>query len=102
MNFWEKLKVKWNVSSDKDMIIIFIVFAISGSLSVFISKPLLTFLNIQKDQMPVWKFWLFRIPIMFISYYIVLVFVGTLFGQFQFFKNFALKTLFRIIGKKNT
>ncbi len=91
----KRLKEKWNIESDFQLVIIFIVFAISGSLSMFISKPLLSIFGINKEAMSPWTFWPLRILIMFVSYYIVLVSVGTIFGQFKFFWGFTMKTFGR-------
>jgi len=43
-SIWEKLKVKWNVESDRRMIWIFVIFAITGSSISFVRKPVTEFL----------------------------------------------------------
>ncbi len=99
MNFINRLQEKWQIPTRKDMYIILLVFAISGSLSMFLSKPILTFFEIDRNKLGELKFWPLRILVMFVSYYIVLITVGTILGQHTFFKKFALKTIYRFVGK---
>lgn len=95
MNVLERLKIKWNITSNFQLSIIIVVFAISGSLSMFISEPLLKLFGIDKQSMSPFTFWPLRILIMFLSYYIVLVSVGTIFGQHKFFWSFTKGTFGR-------
>ena len=43
---FERLKAKWNINSNVQLIIIFIVFAITGSLSLQITKPILIYIGV--------------------------------------------------------
>ncbi len=95
-----KLKQKWNINSNFQLFIIFFVFAITGSLSLCVAKPLLSFLNIKQELLPAWIFWPLRIFIIFPIYQVLIVFIGALFGQFKFFWEFEKKILFRIGFKK--
>ena len=99
MRFLERLKEKWNIESNFQLVIILIVFAISGSLSMFLSKPLLNLLGVDQDVMNPYAFWPLRILIMFFSYYVVLISVGSIFGQHKFFIAFSKKTFGRFIGQ---
>ena len=45
----KRFKEKWNIDSNYQLVIIFIVFAITGSLSLFVSNPILEALSIQKN-----------------------------------------------------
>lgn len=98
----ERLKAKWGITSNLQLAVILIVFAISGSLSMFLSKPLLSVLGVEKEKLSLWVFWPVRIVVMFLSYYIVLVSVGTIFGQHRFFAAFAKKTFGRFMPKGNS
>mgnify|MGYP001316911919 FL=1 len=44
-------KEKWKLKSDFQLVIIFIVFAITGSGSLYISKPLMEFFSISPENM---------------------------------------------------
>ena len=45
-NFMNKLKERWNVTSNWQLVIIFIVFAITGSTAAYLSKPVTSALGI--------------------------------------------------------
>ena len=45
----KKLKDKWNITSNFQLIIILIVFAITGSLSLVVSEPILEILGIKSE-----------------------------------------------------
>tara|TARA_B100001057_G_scaffold450144_1_gene491941 strand:- start:238 stop:537 length:300 start_codon:yes stop_codon:yes gene_type:complete len=96
-NLKKFLKVKDNLQ----LTIIMIVFAITGSLTLFLSDYLLIILNITKESMNIYIFWFLRILIIFPVYQILLIIIGTLFGQFNYFWSFEKKFLRRIGIKFN-
>lgn len=98
MNYFEKLKVKWEISSNWQLAVILIVFSITGSLSLKIASPILTFVGVTKKLNP-FVFWPLRILVIFPTYQVLLLAVGTLFGQFRFFWNFEKKMLSRFSRK---
>jgi len=96
----KKLKQRWNIESNFQLFIIFIVFALNGSLSVAIAKPLTKFIGISSETTNPFIFWTIRIFLMFVIYQVLLVVIGTLFGQYKFFWNMEKKMLSRIgLGK---
>jgi len=96
----KKLKQRWNIESNFQLLIIFIVFTINGSLSVTIAKPLTNFIGISSETTNPFIFWTIRIFLMFVIYQVLLVVIGTLFGQYKFFWNMEKKMLSRIgLGK---
>ena len=96
----KKFKEKWNISSNYQLVIILIVFAITGSLSLYVSAPILKALSIDKEILSIWLFWPLKILIIFPIYQILILIIGTIFGQFKFFWKFEKKFLKRI-GFKN-
>ena len=79
---------------------VFIVFAISGSLSVFVSNPILKYLNYDNYiQNNILRF-VVNVLIIFPVYQIILLLVGTLFGQFKYFWTFQKKFFYKLIKKK--
>lgn len=91
----KKLERKWVVEYRWEMIRVFIVFAITGSSSVFIGKPFIAFIGITKDNFNTVFYWILYILVGLIFYQILLVTYGWLFGQFQFFWEFEKKMLKR-------
>ena len=77
------------------LIIIFIVFGITGSLSVVLGKYVLinifgeSFLN--NDY-----YWLLRLILIFPIYQVLLIIVGALFGQFRYFWEIEKKILIKM------
>ena len=71
----------------------FIVFAITGSSSVLVGRPIMRLMGITKENLNVVVYWVLFIIIGLIFYQLLLVFFGWLFGQFKFFWNFEKKML---------
>ena len=85
LSFLQKI---FKTNSIYQLIVVFLVFGISGSLSVYVSEPLLNFLN-YKEYVPNKVFQIIlRLLIIFPIYQIILLGVGTLFGEFRYFWNF--------------
>jgi hypothetical protein len=93
-----RLETRWGVKGWGQISVIFFVFAVTGSLSVRISKPILDFLGIHKEQMSAFLFWPLRILIVFPAYQVLLITIGTLCGQFKFFWKMEKKMISRIIS----
>ena len=92
----EKLKKRWGIDNNWQVVVILIVFAVTGSTASYIDKPILNFLNITTESFGVYSYWILRIVLLFIMYQFLLVFFGWLFGQHKFFWNFEKKMLIRI------
>ena len=88
----EKLKKRWGITSNYQLIIIFIVFAITGSTSAWISKPFCDWLGITNEDIGYW-FTPIRLFLIFPIYQVLLVLIGFIFGQFKFFWAFEKKML---------
>ncbi len=89
----ERLKTKWGVKSNFQFWIIMLVFAITGSLSAKISTPVAEWLGLHKLDIPKILYFFLKLIIVLPIYKIVLLIVGTLFGQYYFFSNFLLRML---------
>lgn len=86
-------KERWNIKSNWQVFVIILVFAITGSSAAMISKPILHWLGISKETHHILLYLLLYILIIFPIYQILLVSLGFLFGQFQFFWAFEKKML---------
>jgi len=98
INMFERLKKKWGIKSNKRLIIIFIVFAITGSTAAKIATPVASIFGID-DHLSPFIYWPLRLLLIFPIYQILLIIFGWLFGEFYFFLNFVKKML-RIAQKK--
>lgn len=90
------LKRMFKVESTAQLVIVFVVFGITGSLSVVISDPLLALLGISTDTLHHLVYWPLRIIGMLLVYQVILVAVGALFGQFTYFWRIEKRMLGRI------
>ncbi|TYB76204.1 DUF6787 family protein [Bizionia myxarmorum] len=92
---FKKLETRWIVTYRWEIIRIFIVFAITGSSSLLIGRPIIKYIGITKENLNPLLYWLLFIIIGLIFYQILLVTYGWLFGQFKFFWEFEKKMLRR-------
>ena len=78
------------------LIIIFIVFGISGSLSVVVSGPILDYIQIEKlvTYYPVYL--LIRFILIFPIYQFVLIIIAIIFGEYKYFLEFEKKMIRRL------
>ena len=97
---FKKLEHKWILDYKWEMIRVFIVFAVTGSSSLFVGRPIIKLIGITKENLNPFAYWFLYIIIGLIFYQILLVSFGWLFGQFKFFWEFEKKMLKRFgLGK---
>lgn len=96
MNWMKKLKAKWGITSNLQLVIIFLVFSITGSIALWVAKPLLNLADANSESMSTWLYVPIRIGIIFPTYQVLIIIIGALFGQFEFFWNFEKKMLVRM------
>ncbi len=89
----EKLKKRWGITSNWQLIAVFIVFAINGSFSAWVAKPIMAFLGLSPENIHPILYWILRFVIILPVYQITLPIVGWFFGQFKFFWAFEKKML---------
>lgn len=95
----EKLKRRWGLRNNLQLGIVFLVFAITGSSTAYFAKPILAFLSWEREAFEeafffgglayLVLYFLVMLPI----YQVLLVSIGSVFGQFRFFWNFEKKML---------
>ena len=92
----ERLKKKWGIKSNFQILVILVVFAINGSFAAWVAKPITNFIGIDQQILSPLIFWPIRILLIFPIYQVTLPIVGFAFGQFKFFWEFEKKFLKRI------
>ncbi|MBC2845215.1 DUF6787 family protein [Winogradskyella flava] len=100
LTIFKKLENKWILDYRWEMIRVFIVFAITGSSSVYVGRPIMKLIGITKENLNPVLYWILFIIIGLVFYQILLVSFGWLFGQFKFFWEFEKKMLRRFGLKK--
>ncbi len=97
----ERLKVKWGIETEFQFWIIMIVFSIAGTNTVMVRRPIFDWLGVTNDTNG-FLWFLLWLAVIFPAYQVLLLFWGTVFGQFRFFWAFEQKMWRRmgLIGPK--
>lgn len=92
---WEKLKERWHLESNWDVFVVLVIFAITGSSSVLVRRPVFDLLGVTAET-PLWL----KIPLWFIvifpAYQLLFLFWGFVLGKWQFVWLFEKKMLRRL------
>lgn len=91
-----KLYKRWEVTYRWELVAIFLVFALTGSFSGRLSNPLMELIGLDRELTNGFIYWPVRILLIFPIYQVLLVFLGWIFGQYTFFKAFAIKMVSRM------
>jgi len=89
------------IESFFQFVLVMIVFAITGSLSLIVTVSLFEVLNLNVDSFSPLVFWPLRIIFIFFVYQVLLLIIAIPFGQFQYFWQFEKKILNRFGLKIN-
>lgn len=96
-----RLKEKWGIKSNWHLALIFLVFSITGSLSVYVKTLFFKLIGVGSETSL-----LIMIPLYIITiiptYYMLLLLVGSLFGQYRFFLAFEKKSLGRFFIRQKS
>ena len=85
------LIIFFGANSKLHLLKIFFIFGLAGSLSVFISEPLIQFVSIENFISNKFFYWLIRLILIFPIYQFVLIGVALVFGELKYFKKFFIK-----------
>ncbi len=89
------------IESFFQFVLVMIVFAITGSLSLIVTVSLFEVLNLNVDSFSPLVFWPLRIIFIFFVYQVLLLIIAIPFGQFRYFWQFEKKILSRFGLKIN-
>lgn len=90
----EKLEIMFNARSKLHLAVIFLIFGISGSASIFASDIVLNFLNLEKFDIPQLIYWPLRLVILFFCYQFILLAVSACFGELKHFSKYTQRIFF--------
>ena len=87
---------RFDAKSKLHLFVIFLIFALSGSLALWVSSPILLAFDLENklNNYPLYIF--FRVLIIIPIYQLILILIATLFGEFEYFWRFEKKFLKRI------
>ena len=104
----DKLKSKWGITTIPQVVIIFIVFGVTGSVSAAISGPITDYFSISNDSLHPLIYWPIRIIVLFPIYQVLLIWFGFTasvvvsiftFQKNKFYFNFFYKMAIIMITK---
>ena len=91
----ERLKARWGIQSNIQFTFILIVFAITGTTAARCAAPIAAWMGINDSTTPAWLYWPLQLILIMPLYQVLLLVVGSLFGQFRFFWAFEKRMLTR-------
>jgi formyltetrahydrofolate-dependent phosphoribosylglycinamide formyltransferase len=89
---FKKLQQKWKVDST-NLALILCTFAVTGSLTAWISRQITAWLQVDKYGL---AWWALKLGVLLIGYQVLILVIGFCFGQFRFFWNYEKKILKRL------
>ena len=92
----EKIRSFFKVESNYQLFIINLVFAITGTSSLFVADYILDMLSVTQENYDNFFYWITRIILILPIYQILLIIFGMLFGEFSYFWRMEKKTLNKI------
>jgi hypothetical protein len=95
---FERLKHRWALKHTAQVLMVLLVFALTGTTILVLKQPLLT-LIFGDDPQPVWFSVMYYILILPV-YNLLLLMYGAILGQFVFFWQFEKRFFNRIFRRK--
>ena len=92
----EKIRSFFKVESNYQLFVINLVFAITGTSSLFVADYILDMLLITQENYDNFFYWITRIILILPIYQILLIIFGILFGEFSYFWKMEKKTINKI------
>lgn len=96
----DALKQRWGVHSKGQVLIILVVFAITGTSTMFINRFLFQLIGVGPGD--AWYiYWPLKVISILVVYNILLLIVGAIFGQYDFFLRFEKRFFSRLLFLKS-
>ena len=92
-SFLRKLEKLFKARSRVHLFLIFFIFGISGSISLFLSDYVLELLNSGLLNLNHFYLLILRLLVLIILYQFILLIVSFVFGEFNYFSKYSLKLL---------
>jgi hypothetical protein len=89
-NYWKGFKRRWNITNDWQVVIILIVFSLTGTTTMYVHREFNKLIGLGDDGHILLKIIVFLVLVLPL-YNTLLIIYGSLLGQFKFFKFFIIK-----------
>ena len=91
----ERLQARWGLESIFQVVMVLVVFALTGMSVLLIKEPLFEILGIDNETGGAWKTVIYLLAVLPL-YQILLLFYALLLGQFRFFWEYEKKSMKRM------
>ena len=91
----QKIRNFFKVESNFQLLIVNVVFAVTGTISVVLAGFVLNLIGLDTNALSSSLYWTLRILILMPIYQILLIMVGAVFGEFAYFWRIEKKMLNR-------
>ncbi|WP_440998566.1 DUF6787 family protein [Fodinibius sp. SL11] len=91
----KKLKERWKINSNRQLLLILVIFSISGMSVLYVRKAAFAWLGFT-NQTPFWEEAVVWLLVVVPSYQLLFLIYGTLLGQFEFAWQFVKKNINRL------
>ena len=94
------MKSKWNLKNTWQLVIILVVFALTGTTVLFLKRPVVAYFNPDGESNLVFSilYFILILPI----YNVILLIYGFIFGQFSFFWSYEKKFFRRMFRRSES
>jgi len=92
----QKVRNLFKVNTNIQLLKVNIVFAVTGTLSVYFAGIIINFIGLNPDIIGIYVYWILRIMLLIPVYQILLIIVGSFFGEFTYFWRIEKKMLGRL------
>jgi len=92
----QKIRNFFKVESNFQLLIVNVVFAVTGTISVVLAGFVLNLIGLDTNALNSSLYWTLRILILMPIYQILLIMVGAAFGEFSYFWRIEKKMLNRL------
>ena len=92
----QKIRDFFKVKSNYQLLVVNLVFAITGSSALYLADIILTNISFIENTSSKTLYWSVRIFLVIPLYQVLLIFVATIFGEFKYFWNIEKKMLKRL------
>tara|TARA_B100001013_G_scaffold40267_1_gene21401 strand:+ start:336 stop:629 length:294 start_codon:yes stop_codon:yes gene_type:complete len=92
----QKIRNFFKVESNFQLLVVNVVFAVTGTISVILAGFILNFIGLDTNVLGSSLYWTLRILILMPIYQILLIMIGAVFGEFTYFWRIEKKMLNRL------
>ena len=92
----QKIRNFFKVESNFQLLIVNVVFAVTGTISVILAGFILDFIGLDINALSSSLYWTLRVLILMPIYQILLIIIGAIFGEFTYFWRIEKKMLNRL------